>query len=151
MSNIESSYRRDANGVPITNPLGLMLSKTITYAALTTGAVAVVDLFTVTGDVMVNIFAICSDDLTSGGGATIEVGITGNTPALIAQSVATTIDKGEIWTATNPPTVVAVPSLFILTGTNIQQKVATTTITGGTLKYYCFWQPLSDDGNVVAA
>lgn len=146
----DSVFSRDANHVPITN-LGLIASKTITYAAGTTGATGASTLFTVTGTVIVNIFAVCTSDLTSGGAATLEVGISGNTAALIAQTTATGIDSGEIWVDTAPATVEAPLTSKILTaGTDIIQTIATTTVTGGTLTYYITWNPISDDGNVVA-
>lgn len=145
-----SYYLRDANYVPITT-LGLQENKAITYVAATTGATGATTLFTVEGVVAVRIFAICSSDLTSGGSATIEVGITGNTASLIAQTTATGIDTGEIWVDTGPATVEALPGFFILSGTDIIQTIATTTITGGTLTYYCVWVPISEDGSVTSA
>lgn len=146
-----NAFPRDANHVPITN-LGLVASKEITYAAGTTGAVGASTLFTVTGVVAVRIFGVCSSDLTSGGAATIEVGISGNTAALIAQTTATGIDAGEVWVDTGPATVEALPAIQILAaGTDIIQTIATTTVTGGTLTYYCAWTPISADGEVTAA
>jgi len=146
---ISAAFQRDANHVPIVT-LGLTTSKAITYAALTTGAVGAATLFTVTGVVSMRIFAVCSSDLTSGGAATIEVGISGNTAALIAQSTATAIDNGEIWLDTSPATVEALPALQIVKN-DVIQTIGTTTITGGVLTYYCLWTPISEDGNVVAA
>lgn len=144
-----SAFQRDANYVPITN-LGLMASKEITYAAGSTGATGATTLFTVTGQVALRVFALCSVDLTSGGSATLEVGIAGNTAALIAQTTATGIDAGEWWVDNAPATIEALPSQFLVSG-NVIQTIGTTTVTGGTLKYFCLWTPISSDGNVVAA
>lgn len=150
MTIIASAFSRDANSVPITTN-GLVVSKSITYSAATTGATGASTLFTVTGDVLVRVFAICSADLTSGGAATIEVGIAGNTAALIAQSTATDIDAGEVWIDTSPGTIQALPSQYILAnGTDIIQTIATTTVTGGVLDYYALWTPLSNNGNLIA-
>lgn len=142
-------FQRDANHVPITN-LGLAASKAITYAAGTTGATGATTLFTVTGTVAVRIFAVCSSDLTSGGAATIEVGIAGNTAALLAQTTATGIDAGEFWIDTGPATIEALPAIQ-LCAADIIQTIATTTVSGGVLTYYCLWSPISSNGNVVAA
>lgn len=150
MTRLAAAFNRDANNVPI-DGLGFTDSKAITYAAGTTGATGATTLFTVTGVVAVRIFAVCSDDLTSGGAATLEVGIAGNTAALIAQTTATGIDSGEIWIDTAAATVEALPAIQILSGTNIIQTIGTTTVSGGTLTYYCLWLPISSDGNVVAA
>lgn len=150
MSRTSSAFNRDANNVPITNN-GLLATKSITYSAGTTGATGATTLFTVTGVVMVSVFAVCSSDLTSGGSATLEVGIAGNTAALIAQTTATGIDSGEIWVDNAPATVEAPVANRILSATDIIQTIATTTVSGGVLTYYCMWTPISADGNVVAA
>lgn len=141
-----AAFGRDANGVAIQN-LGFTSSKAITYVAATTGAVGITTLFTVTGTVAVKIFAIASGvDLTGSG--TLEVGISGNTAALIAQTAATVIDVGEFWYDGTPVTVGVMPNQFLLSGTNIIQTIATNTVTAGTLTYYCLWSPVSNDGNV---
>ena len=139
----------DDNYVPITN-LGLAQSKTITYVAASTGAVGSKTLFTVTGTVAVYVFGICAIDLASAGG-TIEVGITGNTAAVIAQATSTDIDAGEFWRDATPVTVAAIPSLLMLNATNILQKITGATVSAGEMTYYCLWIPISSDGNVVAA
>lgn len=157
MAQIISSFSRDANGVPITTN-GIVVSKSMTFAGGTTNDPGDYDgtgnpatLFTVTGDVLVRIFAVCSVNL-AGAGATIEVGITGNTAGLIAQTTATDIDAGHVWIDTAPATIEALPAQQILTnGTDIIQTVATANITAGALTYYCLWTNLSSDGNVVAA
>ena len=142
-------FQRDANHVPITD-LGLVASKAITYAAATTGAVGATTLFTVTGTVAVRIFGVVSGANLTGAG-TLEVGIAGNTAALLAQTTGTDLDVGEIWIDTGPATVEALPAIQILTaGTDIIQTIATDTITAGTITYYCLWSPISADGNVVA-
>jgi len=145
------TFLRDDNFVPITNE-GFIATKSITYVASTTGATGSTTLFTVTGDVLVKVFAVCSVDLDSDGVATIETGITGNTAGLIALTTATTIDAGEIWKDNSPATIVSIPSSQILTiGTDIKQKITDATIKAGTLTFYCLWNPLSADGDVVAA
>lgn len=150
MSIISSAYSRDANGVPITN-LGLLVSKEITYVAGTTGAVGATTLFTVTGHVALNVYALCTSDLTSGGAATIEVGTATATAAIANQVVATTIDNHEVYSNSTLAVAGSVAGHTHVVNENIIQTIGTTTITGGTLVYYCGWVPLSSDGNVVAA
>lgn len=146
---ITQSFQRDANSVPITG-MGLVTCKAITYSALTTGAVGPTTLFTVTGVVAMRVFAVASGvDLTGSG--TLEVGITGNTAAIIAQTAATAIDIGEIWYGTTPPTVGVMPGQLILSATDVIQTIATNTVTAGTLTYYCLWFPLTSSASVVAA
>lgn len=142
-----SAFTRDANFVPITN-LGLQASKSITYIASTTGAVATTTLFTVTGTVACNVFAVCSTDLTGSG--TLEVGTETSTATLCDQQAATAIDNHEIW----HNAVIAVggqvgASVHII-NESIIQTIATNTVTAGVLTFYCLWTPMSTDGNVVA-
>lgn len=145
---MQSAFLHDANHEPIST-LGLVSSKAITYSALTTGATGASTLFTVTGTVALRIFAVTSgSDLTGSG--TLEVGIAGNTAALIAQTAATAIDVGEFWYGTSPVTVGVMPNQFMLAGTSIIQTIATDTVTAGTLTYYCIWAPVSTNGDVVA-
>lgn len=150
MAQILSAFSRDANGVPITNK-GLVVSKSRAYDGTAgLGAQGATTLFTVTGDVLVNVFGVCSEDLVSAG--TIEIGISGNTAALIAQTTPSGIDNGEVWIDNAPATVESYPSDKILTGgTDIIETIGTADVTDGTLTIYCIWFPLSDTGNVVAA
>lgn len=141
-----AAFGRDANGVAIQN-LGFTNTNPITYVTANTGAVGTTTLFTITGVVAVRVFAVTGAiDLTGSG--TIEVGIAGNTAAIIAQTAATAIDAGEIWYGTNPPTVGVMPSQLILSGTNIIQTIATNTVDSGSLTYYCLWSSVTSNGNV---
>lgn len=110
-------------------------------------------LFKVTGAVLMRIFAVCTVDL-AGATATIEVGVAGNTAALIAQSTATDIDAGKIWKDTTPEigadALADLPGPFIVTK-DVIETLATANITAGSLYYICLWRPLSPDGNVEAA
>ena len=145
---IDQFFNRDANHVPITN-LGLVASKAITYVAATTGAVGATTLFTVTGVVALRIFGkVSGADLTGSG--TLEVGISGNTAALLAQTTGTALDIGEFWIDNGPATIETLPSQQLV-GADVIQTIGTNTITAGTITYYCLWNPISDDGNVVAA
>ena len=151
MTSVQAAFSRDENFVPI-QALGFTQTKAITYAAATTGATGATTLFTVTGAVAATFFAVCSADLDqTGATATLEIGISGNTAAVAAQTAATAIDSGEIWYGTSPPTVGVMPSQLILAGTNVIQTIAGNTVKQGTLTFYCLWFPISTDGNVVAA
>lgn len=138
-------------------PLGAYrASKTVEFDGTTnTGAVGTVPLFTVTGSVFASVVSYCTEDLTEGGAtATIEVGITGDTAALIAQTTATDIDVGEIWIDATPADMKVNSSwfgAFIGGGEDIFATIAGNTVDDGTLTWVCFWTPLSDDGLIVAA
>lgn len=148
---IPASFSRDANGVPITYK-GLVTTKARSYTgAAGLGAAGASTLFTVTGDVLVAVFATCSEDLASSSG-TIEVGISGTTNALIAQTTASNIDNGHVWLDASPAKVESYPTEKILTaGTDIIETIGTADVTDGILTFYCVWIPFSADGTVVAA
>lgn len=128
-------------------------NKSITYAAGTTGAASAKTIFTVTGLVRMRIFAKCTADLTSGGAATIAVGTAITAAGLIAQTTATGIDAGEIWHDATPDASVELETVSAtkLVSQDVVETIGTTTVTGGSLQYSVLWQPVSQDGMVVAA
>lgn len=110
---------------------------------LTGGSDGTVDLFTVEDDGLIAILGDCSVDLT-GASATLEVGVTGNTAALIPQTTATTLDQNEridrtgvIATSTAPNVT---PFFPVRAGTVIQLKVGTATITAGTVDWQLYYK-----------
>lgn len=147
---ISATFLRDENYVPIQG-IGFTASKAITFVGATTGATGATTLFTVTGIVAIRLFGVVSGTDVTGAG-TIEAGISGNTASLIAQTIGTTLDVGEIWIDNAPATVELLPSLSILAaGTDVIQTIGTDTLTAGTVTYYCLWFPISSDGSLIAA
>ena len=114
-------------------------------------------LFSVTGDVIARVFGVCTVDLAEGGAtATIQVGVTGNTAAFIADTTATAIDANEIWVDATPALRTEVLANLtgphvIVNGTDIVEAVTTQNVTSGNIYYVCLWRPLSPDGLVVSA
>lgn len=114
-----------------------------------------VPLFTVTGDVLVRVIAVCKTDLTSAGGCNASVGVAGNTAGIIALTDVTTIDQDEVWTAAAPATKVTAMSASPIVGFVVPSGLdilltRTAQIDAGRIVFYCLWSPLSADGNVVA-
>ena len=149
----QASLDRDANRQTIQSNNAFKLESIWTFAAATTGAASAHTVFTVTGNCLVQVFGICDSDLTSGGAATIELGVSGNTAALIAQTTATGLDDGELWVDASPAVgVEALPGTFILNdGADIILTIGTTTVTGGVIDFYCIWRPLSADALISVA
>jgi len=120
------------------------------------GAQAAFTIFTVTGDVLLKVFGLCQTLMNSGGAATIEVGIAGNTAALIAQTLATDLDQYETWQdaapEANPGNVAtAMGAWFVIAnGADVIMTVATADLTAGEIDFHAFWCPLSTNGNVLA-
>lgn len=119
------------------------------------GAQGAFTIFTVTGDVYVQIFGLCQVLMDSGGAATIELGITGNTAALIAQTTATDLDAYETWQDAGPeanPGAVPLDArgFVIANGADVILTVATADLTAGDVDFVCRWWPISTNGSVVA-
>ena len=153
--------RRDANKVPLQDQDGITVTKSMTFAGATandpgdeSGTGNPATLFTVTGDVILRVIAICKTTLT-GASATLEIGVSGDTASLIAQTTGTDIDVNEVWHDNAPDATKELDSvsapMIISNEQDIIQTVATADVTAGAITYYCQFRPLSDDGNVVAA
>ena len=120
-----------------------------------TGDTGAYTIFTVTGDVVLEVFGVCNTTLT-GATATIQLGVTGNTAVLIALTTGTDLLANEIWHDTTPTTTVEqianTTRQFIVTnGQDAILTIATAALTAGDIDFYALWRPLSTDGNVVAA
>lgn len=134
---------------------GPAVEKTVTFTgAAGLGAVGTVSLFTVTGEVLVKLFAVCTTNV-AGATATIAVSTAGGSATLIASTTATNLAAGEIYHDATPDAQVELSSVLtekvIVNGAAIIATVGTAAITGGVLKFICVWKPLSANGNVVAA
>jgi hypothetical protein len=124
--------------------------------AADTGAQAAYTVFTVTGEVLIHaIFGICEDAFT-GAGALIELGVSGDTAVLIAQTTAADLIANEIWyDATPTATIESIDitglSFVVANGQDIDLLISGGNVTAGKVNLYCIWSPLSATGNVVAA
>ena len=118
-----------------------------------------VSLFTVTGDVLVNVFGVVTTTVTSTSNTgTLEVGIAGNTAFLLPQDVVTAADFAatDVWSdndATVPGKVMPGSGAYYIVGggLDIILTIATNSMTAGAISFYCLWKPLSEDGLVVPA
>ena len=121
------------------------------------GAQGAFTIFTVTGDVLLQVFGIC-DVALLGATATIELGVSGDTAGFIAQATATDLIADEVWIDATPTLTkeiadpAAVPRMWIVAaGQDVIMTVATADLTAGDIDFYALWLPLSTDGLVVAA
>ena len=137
------------------------LRGTVTYVAGTTGSVAPHTIFTVTGDVrLTNLAAKCTTDLTSAGAPTFDLGVTGNTTCFAATAPDVTgWDAGEWYDVFNNSYAAgrgfdlidngqATPAGLVTISADIIQTIATATITGGVVRWYVSYIPLSADGAI---
>ena len=109
-------------------------------------------LFTVTGDVIVWIIPVITTDLTSAALADVRLGVVGNTDAMIVDSQAVDLDARGIWVDQTPDNEIEpidrVRSFIITDGNNIILTLDGQ-VDAGAIRFYLFWAPLSNDGNVV--
>lgn len=146
---IEQGQQIDANRRTVTSNEAFFSESTWTFVTATTGAVGAHTLFTVTGNCLVTVFGVCDTNLT--GAATVEIGVAGNTAALVAQIAnATTLDDGDVYVgASTEVGVAAIPSTFILNdGADIIMTIGSTAVTAGVVDFYCLWRPLSAGSSV---
>jgi len=123
-----------------------------------TGATGAYTIFTVTGDVLMQVFGICDVALVQAAPtATIELGVSGNTAVLIAQTTANTLIADEIWYDSTPTAtveqvdVVGARQFIIANGQDVILTIAAQALTAGDIDFYAIWRPLSSDGLVVPA
>lgn len=134
----------DANRRTINSNESILTSSAWTFVGNATGDTGAHTIFTVTGDILISVFAVCSTNLA--GAATIEVGVTGNTAGLLAQIAdATTLDAGEVWVDdTATVGVKAIPTTKLLTnGLDVLLTIGSTDLTAGVVTFYATWRPLS--------
>jgi hypothetical protein len=132
--------------------------KRITFAGGTANAIGDHDgtgdpftIATVSGIVAVKVLAIGVVDLAIDGGATLEVGVAGDTAEIIAQTAGDAIDAGEIWHDNTPDSkceTLTVLTEKLVANTNIIGTVATANITAGSIDFYVFWYPLTNGATV---
>lgn len=131
--------------------------KTVTFdGGAGSGAVGIVNLFTVTGGVDVSIEAFCTTLLTEAGAtATIEVGIAGNTAFIIAQTDAVDIDANEIWHDATPDSTIELTSdaskEVTIHGSDIIATIGAQNVTAGVIIFSMLYTPRTSDGLVEAA
>jgi hypothetical protein len=139
------------------------LTKTVTFAGATPNAIGdfdgtskTVNLFTVTGDVVIRLIAVCTTDVTHAANATIEVGI-GAGSQIIATTNLTTqeMTAREIWHDATPDSEIEAISvfkdMFITDGNDIQLDTDVANTNTGVIVFYLYWYPVSSGALVVAA
>jgi len=136
------------------NP-GLGVANVIIKAVTFTNAAADVPLFTVTGDVIARIVAVCKIACESAAGCNVSVAA--NSVAIIASTDVTTLEAGDIWHDASPDAEVetladAMKERVITDGNDISFTVqAEKQVDSGAITFYCWYVPLSANGAVVAA
>lgn len=117
-------------------------------------------LFKVDGDVVISDFwGVCNTAVVSTlDTGTLEVGVTGNTAKLIAQTTAGsgTIAAGDVITDAGSEAGIDVNAHsgakhYIASGVDIIETLATNNFTAGQIDWYCIWAPVEAGANVMPA
>ena len=153
------SQERTITGSAFGDSVGLVRSARSDYDFdADTGSQAAYTVFTVTGEVLIHYFiGICEAALTSAGTPTIEVGVSGNTAALIAQVAdGTGLIANELWHDATPTTTLEQidptgRAFAVANGQDIIFTIGGADLTAGKINFYCEWSPLSAGATVVAA
>lgn len=130
--------------------LGKKVQKDLTFSNTSTAQT----LFTVTGDVIVRIIAVCTTNVASAAAGNVEVGISGTTDAILSTTVGTALIAREIWHDNSPDAEIEATSVmkeYIIADGNDIILTPSAQIDSGALSFYCFWTPLNSTGDVVAA
>jgi len=124
--------------------------KTLTFSNDT----GTVSLFTVTGAVRVRVVGHCTTNVASAAAANIEMGVSGDTDAMIASTLATDIDANEWWHDASPDSNIEATDVFrdyiICNGDDVILTLDAQ-VDSGVIAFYAYWMPLSSDGAVAAA
>ena len=121
------------------------------------GGVGHVDIFTVTGDVMAKVIGVCETTVTEGAATSnMSLGTEDDPAVLIPSTPSATLEAEEIWHDATPAEKAEKVDIygetaFITNGQDIRLTIADEDISAGKINFYCFWKPLSPNGNVAAA
>ena len=117
-------------------------------------------IFTVTGDVLLQVFGICDvQPAVAAGTPTLELGVSGDTNAYIAQIVnATDLIANEVWLDATPTLTqeildpATIPRTWIVAnGQDTIMTLGGADLTAGDIDFYALWRPLSPGASVVGA
>jgi hypothetical protein len=138
---------------------GMPVEKTVTFDGATTDDPGDFDgegnpttLFTVTGTVLVKLFARCNTSL-AGASATIKVGTALSDASMIASTTASDLDENELWHDATPDASIEASTILIekIVNQDILQTIGIANVTAGALTYICMWRPLTHGSLVVPA
>jgi len=112
----------------------------------------VVNVFTVTGDVIVQIIPVIKTDVTSVVTANVRLGVVGNIDAMIVDTESTNLDAQGIWVDQTPDHEIESTERsrdYIITNGNNIILTLDAQVDAGAITFYCYWTPLSINGAVV--
>jgi len=126
------------------------LTQDITFANST----GTVNVFTISGVVIVRIIAVVATSVTSVALANIRLGVVGNTDAMIVDSLSTNLVARGIWVDQTPDHEIEPVERvrgYIVTDGNDVVLTLDAQVDAGVVRFYCFWTALGNSGKVINA
>ncbi|MES2792739.1 MAG: hypothetical protein V4719_24210 [Planctomycetota bacterium] len=129
-------------------PRGILFTKRITLAATAgNGAQGTVNVFTVTGAILIQALNVRCISSVTGASAALTLGTAGVANGLIASTTGTGITAGLSWSSATPGTLQAA-IVNRICDDNIIITVGTADVTGGVLEFEILYKRMSADGLV---
>lgn len=126
-------------------------TKTLTFSN-TTGTQT---LFTVTGTVEVELVALCTTNCESAGACNIELGVSGDTDAMIISTDVTTLEANEIWHDASPDSNIEAASdcirNYVITNGDDVILTLSAQVDSGVIGFECNWRPIVSGSTLVVA
>ncbi len=133
------------------------LAVTSDLTSATWNTVAAHEIATITGAVHIIILPQITGTITSAGGnATLVLGDETTTDSIIASTDSEALAAGEWWFDTTATRTLAIKSIFEKTdlvignGKDIGYTIGTEALTGGTIVWHIWWEPIDATGAVTA-
>lgn len=143
------------NGIIVTNQLSEALGQNSLIQDITfSTSTGTVNVFTVTGDVLIRIIAVVTTNVVPNTTANIRLGVIGNTDAMIVDTSSADLDAREIWNdsgVTNEIESADSVRSYIVTDGNDVVLTLSAQVNSGVIRFYCFWTPLGNGGKVANA
>lgn len=125
-----------------------LLEKVIVFS----NTAGTVNLFRITGDVIVRVVGVVKTNCASAAGCNASVGIAGATNNIIAVTDITTMLAEEIWHDNSPDSEIENLSVLqerIISDGNDIIMTLSAQADSGAITFYCFWLPLTALASVV--
>ena len=132
---------------------GFLVEKEIEFSAATED-----DVFEVTGLVALKVVGVCTERVTDHGD-NASLGTSDSTQALIANTTGANLHAGNVgalWVDAAPQTSSKIKAdafdadMAVVNGDDIV-VTSTANINSGKIKFYCWWKPISANGDVAPA
>jgi len=133
-------------------PVERKLSITVDFSDAAWNTVGSHELFTVSGVAKVKLLAHCTEIIATEVGATIQLGVEGETDNLIAATTGVDIDANELWYDATPTTQIDTPPNAILervvNDLDVGYEIAVDAFTDGNIQFVLIWEEIEPGASI---